>query len=332
MPTPVFYIKVNGADVTGRFRDYNMTMTVTDAEGLNADTLEIQLDDKDGRIKLPATGAIIEPTGGYEGNLRNFGKFEVDGITLSGWPQTLSISAKSVNAKSAAKQRKAEAYQESDYPTYGDIFAKVASDLSLTLSMSATLKAVANHYEAQSEESSLEFLTRLGEKIGAAVTIKAGRLVVVEKGKGKSASGQALSKLAVSPSTNLLTYSVNISEEPRHSSVEASTYDRGKNAAETVTAPTGLTGPVFVMRQPYDSKEAAERAAKAKASDLIRAQAEATFEIDGDPWAMAEAWVTASGIREGVDGDWRVKTASHTFSASAPYTTSLQCDYPSGGA
>lgn len=64
------------------------------------------------------------------------------------------------------------------------------------------------------------------------------------------------------------------------------------------------------------------------ARELTRAQAEATFVVEGEPFAQVEAHVTANGCRSLVDGPWRVKTVTHSFSAGGPYTTSLQCDVP----
>lgn len=329
MPAVVFSISANGVDVTDRFVGASVEMTITDGEGLKADTLQITLDDLDGSVVAPTTGAILNPIGGYEGETRDFGLFVVDNVSYTGWPQQISISAKSVAAKSLAKQREPKAYPTKDYPTYGDVFAEVAGQIGLFLQMAASLKSIANPYEAQAEEDGLEFLTRLGEKINAAVSVKSLRLVVVEKGAGRSAGGGALDFIMVAKGVNLISYSVNEKDEPKHQEVEASYYDREKNSRETVTAPTGMEGPKYLLRAPYQEKDEAERAAKAKAKELYRAQGDGTFVIDGSPYAQAEAYASVTGCRPRVDGLWRVKSATHSFSATGPYTTTLQCEVPS---
>lgn len=330
MPVPVFTISADGVDVTKNLTGAGtMTMTITDGAGLKADTLQIELDDVDGSIMAPRTGAVLNPVGGYEGRLRDFGLFSVDSVVYTGWPQKISIDAKSVAAKSLAKQREPKAYPKKDFPTYGDVFKDVAGRIGLTLQMSAELKSVPNDYEAQAEEDSLEFLSRIGGKLNAAVSVKAMNLVVVVKGAGRSASGTLLDRITVAKGVNILSYSVTEKDEPKHSEVKATYYDRGKNTREVVKKSTGLEGPEFLIRAPYQDKKEAELAANAQAKELVRMQGDATFEIDGEPFAQAEAWAEVSGCRPRVDGLWRVTTVTHSFSASGAYTTSLACEVPS---
>lgn len=331
MPTPVFFISANGKDVTQNFRGANIQMTITDSEGYKADTLEIQLDDVDGSVYAPETGAILNPVGGYEGRLRDFGLFEVTGRSFNGYPQTITINAKSVGGKSLAKERKPQAFPIEEYPTYGDIFSHVAGQVGLQLEMAAELKSKANPYEAQAEEDALEFLTRIGGKINAAVTVKSQRLVVVVKGAGKTASGAPLDRVIVAPGINLLSYTVNDRDEPKHSKIEVTYYDRDRNERTVLEEETGMDGPTFLIRKPFQTESEAREAAKAKAKELVRQQADATFDIDGDPFVQAEAHAQVQGIRPHVDGLWRIKTVTHQFSATAPYKTSLICEVPSEG-
>lgn len=325
MPVPKFSISANGVDITNRLAGSGVSMTITDNVGSKADTLTLVLDDVDGSIAAPKTGAVLNPVGGYEGRMRDFGQFSVDSVVFSGWPQQITIQAKSVAAKSLAKQRDPKAYPQKEFATYGDIFADVAGRVGLSLSISDSIKATVNVYEAQTEESSLEFMTRIGDKLNASVTVKAGRVVVVARGEGVSASGSALPIVKVARGVNLLSYSVTEKDEPKHSTVEASYYDRKKNKKETVEESTGLDGPKFCIRTPHQGKDEAKRAAKAQAKRLVRDTREATFDINGEPFAQAEAKAAVSGCRSNVDGTWSIKTVTHNFSASGAYTTSLAC-------
>lgn len=329
MPVVAFSIKADGVDVTGNFVGAQMEMSITDGEGLEHDTLSITLDDVDGSVEAPRTGAVLNPVGGYEGRMRDFGLFVVDRVSYEGWPQRISISAQAVAAKQLAKQREPKAFTREAYPTYGDIFAEVSGQVGLSLQMSAELRAIPNPYEAMAEENSFDFLIRLAPKINASIAAKAGHLVVVKKGAGKSAGGSDLDRIEIAAGVNLISYQVTENDEPKHSEVEATVYNRSKNERETVSESTGLEGPKFLIRAPFQDKDEAKRAAAAKAKELVRAQAEATFTIDGEPFAQAEAWAEVSGCRPRVDGLWRVKSVTHNFSASAPYTTTLQCEVPS---
>ncbi|RBO90526.1 phage late control D family protein [Pseudochrobactrum asaccharolyticum] len=329
MSKPIFMLKANGVDVTDKVQGSGITMTITEGTGKKSDTLQIVIDDIDGSVASIKTGAILNPIGGYEGELRDFGQFSVDSVTYSGWPQQISIDAKSVSAKSLAKQRDPKSYPVKEYPTYGHIFAEVASRVGLTLKISASIKGIENEFEAQTEENGLEFLMRIGEDLNASVTVKANHLVVVEEGEGLNVSGEEMGLIKVAKGFNILKYSITEKDEPKHSKVEASYYDRKKNKKETVTEDTGSDGPTFCIRAPRKSKASAKRAAKAQAKRLKRAERECSFDINGSPFAQAGAMALVSGCRPNVDGRWHIKTATHQFSASGPYTTSLSCTAPS---
>lgn len=328
MPVPVFRLSANGKDITENIRDILVSATIVDTEGLQADTLEVVVNDLNGSVEAPKTGAILNPIGGFEGNLRDFGLFEVDTVAFNGWPQTISINAKAVAAKSVEKERTPKSYPPKDYPTYGDIFQYVADRVGLKLEMAAELKSIANPYEAQTEEDATGFLTRISEKIGAMVTVKSQRIVVLPKGSAKSASGGPLDVVVVKPGLNLLSYALSLSDVPAHSKVEATYYDRKKNTKEKIEVETGDEGPTFLLRAPYSDPEEAKRAAEAKAKDLKRAKGDLTLELDGTPFAQPEALAAVSGCRPEVDGSWRIKSATHNFGASSPYTTTLQCEAP----
>lgn len=331
MPKPFFTLNADGVDVTAQLQDAGISMTITDAEGYHADTLRLVIDDVDGSVVSPRTGAVLNPHGGYSdsGEIRDFGFFVVDGVTYTGWPQQITVDAKSVDAMSPLKQRERRAFTRKDYPTFGDILTEVASGFGLALQMPNALRSIETSYEAQTEETGLEFLTRICRKLDASVTVKAGNLIVVEKGMGMSASGLALDVIAVASGLNLISYSVNERNEPKHSEVEATYYDRARNQVVPVTESTGLDGPVFRMREAFENEVIARGAAKGMARELSRMQGEATFEIEGAPFAQAEAFALVSGCRPNVDGRWRIKTVTHNFSATGIYTTTLESETPS---
>lgn len=330
MPNPIFRIYADGVDVTGKIQGAGIALSINDGEGLQADTAQIIIDNATGTVIPPRKGATLRIVGGYEGRMRDFGLFIVDGRSFTGFPRRIEINAKSVEATKLAKQREPKAYPAKDFPTYGDIFSHIASTIGVTLQISASIKALKNAYEVQSEEDGLEFTTRIGEKLNASVTVKAGNLVVTEKGSGKSASGATLDRIQIAAGLNLLSFSVNDSDETKHSDVEATFFDRDKNERSTVKVGTTMDGPKFLIRTPFQDKAEAEQAAKAKSKELTRMQGSASFTIDGEPFAQAEAWAEVSGCGPGVDGEWRVSTVSHNFTSDAPYTCTIQSDVPTG--
>jgi phage protein D len=330
MARPFFKITQGGNDITQKIGSRNISLSITDGVGFDSDTVSYEIDDQDGAIALPKTGVKISVTAGYRdnNNSRDFGIFIVDQVSLSGWPQKISINAQSVGAKTAVKEKKVKSYSKKDYPTYGDIYAEIASQSGLTLAISSDIKSVANEYEAQSEETPLEFGSRIGENLDAHVSGKNGRLVVVKRGAGKSASGATLPEFKIAPGVNLVDYSVSLKDTPKHKNVKAKYYDREEATRKEVTASSSSEGPDFLIREVFPTEEEAQRAADAKGKNLVRISGEASFTIVGNPFVMAEQLITVEGVRSGVDGSWRVKTVTHSFSATGAYTTSITCEVP----
>ena len=308
-----------------------MRLSITDGVGETSDRIELELTDQDGLVQEPPEGTKLQVSGGYDGSLRNFGTFVVDQVTVSGYPQSIQIAAQSMDAKSAQKERRTKAFAQKEFPTHQDIFAKVSGDIGLTLKMDPVIGAKKNVFEGQTEESGLAFLTRIGKSLDASVTVKEGNLVVVRKGEGQSVSGIALPVLLVAPGINLISYNVTIAGKPKYGSVKATWFDRGKVEHKFVVKPSAVDGPEFVLREPYQSEDDAERAAEAKVKELSRAEGSATFEVAGDPMIRAEAFVHVQGVKRSADGLWRVTEVTHEFSSSGPYTTSLRCEPPTGG-
>jgi uncharacterized protein len=329
MSMPAFKISVGGVDVGSRTAGGGISLAITDGVGVNSDTAEISIDDQDGSVAVPSTGVEMSISGGYEGQMRDFGIFVVDQVSLEGYPQRINISAQSAGAKTALKQRRTKAYKQQDYPTYQKIFSEIAGRNGLKLSISSEIGSKSVEYEGQAEEDDSAFLTRLGAKLDAAVSIKNKRLIAVKRGKGQSAGGQELPPIVIRKPGNLLTYSVALKDKPKHKNVKAHWFDRKKVKHEEVTASAGTDGPDFVLRTPFQSEGEARDAAEAKGKELARSESTATFSIDGEPSASAEAIVTVSGVRARVNGRWRATSVSHNWSSGGPYTTEVQCELPS---
>ena len=102
--TPAFRILANGAEASGAIRDRLISLEAIDEDGLKSDRLEIELDDRDGRIEWPELEARLELSLGYrETGLVAIGTYAVDGLAGEGPRQTMRITAKAVDMKTAAR-------------------------------------------------------------------------------------------------------------------------------------------------------------------------------------------------------------------------------------
>ena len=56
---PAYMLTLNSQDITSNFSDRLISLTMTDNRGFEADQLDIELDDTDGKVELPLRGAVM---------------------------------------------------------------------------------------------------------------------------------------------------------------------------------------------------------------------------------------------------------------------------------
>lgn len=331
MPRVYFGLQMGGMSLDSKIGGIAMEMTVTDGAGLDSDTFSLTLDDAGGRIANITPGVQLKVFGGTnEKGIRDFGLYTVDDVTYEGYPQKVTISGQASDVTSPEKERFTEGFPDDEFGSYQEIFSKVAGQAGLALRMDGSIGGKTNPGEMRDREDPLAFLTRLGKKIGATVVVKEKQLIVVPRGSCTTASGGGMGSLFIAPGINLLSYSVSLKEKPKHSEVETKWFDRRKVKweVENASLKKGDGRVPFRIRPPFYNADEAREAGQAQADELSRNQGTANFTLDGEPFASAESKAIVSGVRGNVDGEWFIKTATHTFSATAPYTTSLECEIP----
>jgi hypothetical protein len=329
MTRPFFQFMVGGNDVTPAIKAGGISLEIREVVGENADSATITIDDPDGIVAPPPRGVEMRIIAGYEDEFRDFGIFIVDQTSLKGWPQTITISAQSAGAKEATKQRRQQSYKPPQYSTYQDVFSEIASRNDLELALSSDIGSKALEYEAQSEESDIAFLARITEKFDAHVSIKDRRLVGVVRGEGKSVSGMELPVIHISKGTNILSYGCSDMDKPKHKKSKSAWFDRQKVKMVIEEADATDEGPDYLGQDTQKSQAEAQAVSSSSGKKLKRGSGSASFVIEGTPHARAEAIVLVTGVRSLINGRWRAKGISHSWSSSGPYTTSIECELPS---
>ncbi|HBU6132534.1 phage late control D family protein [Enterobacter sp. 168J2] len=192
---PAFMLKLDNEDITQDFGDRLISLTMTDNRGFEADQLDIELDDTDGLIAMPPRGATLTLWLGWQGAaLIKKGTFTVDEIEHRGAPDTLTIRGRSADFRGSLNSRREQSWHDT---TLGQIVETIAARNKLTASVADTLKAVAVPHIDQSQESDAVFLSRLADRNGAAVSVKAGKLLFLKAGSGKTASGKPIPQMTL---------------------------------------------------------------------------------------------------------------------------------------
>ena len=192
---PAYMLTLDGEDITQNFSDRLIGLTMTDNRGFEADQLDIALDDTDGLVELPPRGASLTLWLGWQGSaLVNKGSFTVDEIEHRGAPDTLTIRGRSADFRGSLNSRREQSWHDT---TLGVIVETIAQRNKLTASVADALKAIAIPHIDQTQESDAAFLSRLAERNGASVSVKAGKLLFLKAGSAMTASGKPIPQMTV---------------------------------------------------------------------------------------------------------------------------------------
>jgi phage protein D len=81
----------------------------------------------------------------------------------------------------------------------------------------------------------------------------------------------------------------------------------------------------------HANQKNAGRQAKSNADDAERSKGGGSIEIDGNAAAQSQAICKVSGIRDGIDGDYQITSAEHTYSRGGGWVTKMELGQPGKG-
>ncbi len=323
LTAPAYTLTVDGLLGSSTLSDRLLSLSVTLNNGESSDQLSLSLDDRPallgGGISLPRQGAILTLSMGYETYKSEMGSFEVNQVNISssGSGRGLTVSA----TPALLLTEKVRTWSGE----IGDIVKKIAAENKLDAAVSPSFNNTHISTVNQWRQSDGAFLTHLAGRYGAVCKPMAGRLLFMKKGEGTSATGKPMVAVAIKPQ-DILNWSVQITERQDYNRVIAYYPDLRNAREEVVVFPAGqVSASDTFCRLPhsYNTKEEAEAAAKAKFDELNRGDKTLSLSIIGDPDITAEGKITLKDVRSDVDGDYIVKSATHSLS-SGGYTTSIQ--------
>lgn len=356
--TPDFMLMLDSKDITGNISNRLMSLTMTDNRGFEADQLDIELDDADGLVELPLRGAVLTLYLGWKGfALIGKGSFTVDEVEHHGTPDTVTIRARSVDFRGTLNSRREESWHDK---TLGEIVAAIATRNKLASSVIPELAGIKIPHIDQSQESDAKFLTRLAERNGGEVSVKAGKLLFLRAGRGVTTSGKAIPQVTITRSDGdrhqfsiadrgaytgvtakwLHTKDpkpkkVKIKRKPKEQHLRALQHPKAKTKKKETKTPEAREGEymvgeddnVFALTTIYATKAQAMRAAQAKWDKLQRGVAEFSIRLaTGRADLYPETPVQVSGFKRVIDEQsWTITKVMHSLSNSG-FTTSLELE------
>lgn len=264
--TPAFRIVVDGADRTGVLADRLVSLTITDEDGTKADRVEIELDNRDGRVAFPRIEARMQVWLGWRGlPLALMGVYAVDGVSGRGPLRSLQVTATAADLKGEIRAPRTRAWTDR---TLAQIVATIAGEAGLKPVVSDSLRALRWPWLAQTAESNLHFLTRIAAELDATCKPAGGALLIQRRGEGKTAAGDALVPPSLSP-RRLSDWSWSYQGRTVYRAAEAEWTDLATGVTHKVKAGDGT--PLKKIRHPFATEAEATRAASAALSGAERA-------------------------------------------------------------
>lgn len=198
-PKPIYKIVVDGKDITSGVQGRLVNLSLTDNRGFESDSLEITLDDSDGRLAIPPRGAEIRVAFGWaDTGLVDKGSYTVDGIGHSGAPDILTIRANSAELRSGLTTQRERSWHD---VSLGDIVCTIADECDLTPRIPESLAEQAIDHVDQTNESAVNLLTRLARLFDAFATIKDNKLIFMPLAGALTASGKPLAYVVIERSS-----------------------------------------------------------------------------------------------------------------------------------
>lgn len=356
--TPAYLLMLESKDITGNISDRLMSMTLTDNRGFEADQLDIELDDADGKVSLPVRGAVLKLSIGWKGEqLVDKGSFTVDEVEHRGAPDSVTIRARSADFRGSLNSRREQSWHDT---TLGAVVTTIAERNKLKASVAPELAAIKIPHIDQSQESDATFLTRLADRNGGEVSVKAGQLLFIRAGRGVTAKGRPIPQVTITRSDGdrhqfaiadrgaytgvsarwLHTkdpkpQEVKVKRKPKVKHLRALQHPKAKAAKKKKKEPEAREGEymageadnVFVMTTVYATRAQATRAAQAKWDKLQRGVAEFSILLaTGRADLFPETPVEVSGFKTVIDEQaWTITKVTHSLSNNG-FITSLELE------
>ena len=322
-PVPAFRITVDGNDIAKLISPRLMSLELTDNRGIEADQLSITLSDHDGLLAIPPKGATIRLWLGWsDTGLVDKGTYTVDETEHSGAPDVLSIRARSADLRKGLKTKRERSWSNT---TLGDVLGDIALGNGLTATIAGALDGLPILQLDQANESDANLISRMGEEFDAVVTVKAGCLLCLPAGGGKTATGAELPHITLTRADG---------DQHRYLQADRDSYDGVRayfydvNSAKKQEAIAGGGENLKDLRHTFSDRQSALRAARAEFNRLQRGSATLSYTLArGRPDLIPELTYTLQGVKPEIDEIiWYGGNVQHTLSPDNGYTVSLELE------
>ncbi|MCO7516409.1 contractile injection system protein, VgrG/Pvc8 family [Pseudomonas guariconensis] len=320
---PMFRIVADGKDITALINDRLILLRTSDKPGMESDEFELRIDDRAQAVSLPARGGLVEVFLGYSGQaLTRMGRYTVDEVEVTGPPDTIAVRGKASDMRGSGKTTRSGSWE--DVP-----LQQIVRDVAARNGWQPVCPVQTKVPRVdQRSESDFNFITRLAKQYDCTAKVADGKLLVMPRQGGQSASGKTLGTVTIHRA-DIGRYSFRLGDRGTQKAVKTTHQDKKSGTLKVVQlgndeAPSGLPA-VHTDRHIYPNKSAAEQAAKARLAAFNRSTAGVRLEMPGRTDLFAERTINVQGIKNGLDGEYLVDSVEQVFS-SAGWSTTVECN------
>lgn len=322
-PAPSYRLKIGNRDITPAIDARLISLTLTECRGDEADQLDIVLSDHDGALEIPARGRELQLAIGWAGtDLVDKGTFIVDEAEHIGAPDQICIRARSAEMHQSLRVRVERSFHG---VTLGEILRQTAARHRLVARIDAGLGARQIEHIDQTNESDLNFITRLAKLHDAVATIKRGRLLFLPIVGTTTSTGESLPVIQITRADGD-NHRWHASDRDAYSGVRAYWHDPKRAKRRGVLV--GISGNAKRLKDTFANEADARAAALAEWRRLKRGAA--TFEIHlalGQPLLTPQTPVSVSGWKREInETDWLSIKARHTMTPDGGFTTHVELE------
>ncbi|MBH3307930.1 late control protein [Pseudomonas mosselii] len=316
---PMYQVVANGRDITAKINDRVLLLRTVDKPGMDSDEFELRLDDRDGAVAVPPRGAKIEISLGYEGRgLVRLGSYTVDEVEVSGPSDTLVIRGKASDMRGSGKTTRSGSWE-------GVPLSQIVSDVAARNGWTPVCPVQTKVERVdQRGESDFNFITRLARQYDCTAKVADGKLLVLPREAGQSASGKGFATITIRRE-DVSRWTFRQGDRSAQKAVKTQHQDPKDGKLKVVElenddAPDGLPA-VHTDRHIYPNKTAAESAAKARLAAFNRSTGTMRLEMVGRTDLFAERKINAQGFKAGFDGEYLVESVEQVFTQGGWSTT-----------
>jgi len=201
---PTFSLVAEDKNITQEVAKYLTDLTLTDygATGDDPQSDKLTINLVSPTMMLPSKGAKLKLAIGFDEFLVEKGTFVVDSVSLQGPPRAITISALAVPSSNTLHpyNMQSQKTRSWDNVSIGEIVRTIAAENGLLSSISPELNNLMPGHLDQLYENDAEFLAKLARQYNAISKATGGYQVFMVQGTGKSASGNPLPEVTVTPS------------------------------------------------------------------------------------------------------------------------------------